>query len=242
MADAIATPLYDLHKRYGAKIVDFAGYAMPVQYPLGVLKEHLHTRAQAGLFDVSHMGQIVITGPDAGAALERVMPQDLIDLPLNRQRYGFLTNTEGGILDDVMVTRVSDTTFHMVANAGNKAHVLAHLAHACPTCDITLNDSAGLIALQGPRAAGALSALVPTCTDLQFMDRAVLDSAFGPLDVSRSGYTGDDGFEISVAADRADPLAEALLEQSPVAPIGLCLLYTSPSPRDRTRARMPSSA
>lgn len=226
MADLKRTVLYDLHLRLGAKIVPFAGYEMPVQYPLGVLKEHLHTRAAAGLFDVSHMGQVILRPrsgrlADAAAALETLVPVDVLGLKEGRQRYGMFTAPDGGILDDLMFANRGDHLF-VVVNAACKeadiAHMRAHLAGACEVTEIT--DRA-LIALQGPSAEAVLERLAPGAAAMRFMDVAVLKWQGAELWVSRSGYTGEDGFEISVAEDRAEAFATALLADPAVQPIGL---------------------
>ncbi|PRY86834.1 glycine cleavage system aminomethyltransferase GcvT [Donghicola tyrosinivorans] len=218
MSDLHRTPLYDLHLELGAKMVPFAGYEMPVQYPLGVMNEHLHCRAQAGLFDVSHMGQVILRGANAGAALEGLIPQNVLGLKEGRQRYGFFTNDQGGILDDLMFANRGDHLF-LVVNAANKEADLAHLrAHIDGVEEIT--DRA-LLALQGPAAEAALKAIAPALPDMVFMDVATVASDFGELWVSRSGYTGEDGFEISVAADQSVAFAKALLAQEAVEAIGL---------------------
>ncbi|MBI1218398.1 MAG: glycine cleavage system aminomethyltransferase GcvT [Rhodobacteraceae bacterium] len=226
MTDLKRTVLYDLHLRLGAKMVPFAGYDMPVQYPLGVLKEHLHTRAAAGLFDVSHMGQVILRPrsgrlADAAAALETLVPVDVLGLKEGRQRYAMFTSPDGGILDDLMVTNRGDHLF-VVVNAACKepdiAHMRAHLAGACEVEEIA--DRA-LIALQGPAAESVLERLAPGAAVMRFMDVAVLGWQRTELWVSRSGYTGEDGFEISVADDRAAALAEALLADPAVQPVGL---------------------
>ena len=215
------TPLYDTHVALGAKMVPFAGYEMPVQFKAGVMAEHLQTRQQAGLFDVSHMGPIRIEGPDPAAALEGLMPQALIELPVGRQRYGFLTNEAGGIIDDLMVAKVDKTRLHLVVNAGKKDEVLAHLQAGMPEHDVAPVDDVALLALQGPAAEAALSMIIPYCAAMRFMDYRRFDSPYGPLDVARSGYTGEDGFEIMFGADQAEAMAEALLALESVAPIGL---------------------
>ncbi|SFH39979.1 aminomethyltransferase [Palleronia marisminoris] len=223
MTELLRTPLYGLHDALGGKMVPFAGYEMPVQYPIGVMKEHVACRTGAGLFDVSHMGQISIRHPDgpdaAAAALERLMPQDVIGLKAGRQRYGLLLGDNGGILDDLMVARRDEDLF-LVVNAANKVADLALLRDGLPECEVTSIDRA-LIALQGPAAEAALEAVAGGAAEMSFMDVATLDSAFGPLWVSRSGYTGEDGFEISVEADQAEGLARALLDQDGVVPVGL---------------------
>lgn len=219
------TPLHHMHVAHGARMVPFAGYDMPVQYAPGVLKEHLHTRAAAGLFDVSHMGQIVLRAKsghvaDAALALERLVPVDVLGLKPGRQRYALFTNDSGGILDDLMVCNRGDHLL-LVVNAACKeadeAHVRAHLAD---TCDIERLDRA-LIALQGPKAEAALARLAPGCADMRFMDVRTLNILGADCVATRSGYTGEDGFEISIPVDRASDIATALLEDVSVAPIGL---------------------
>jgi glycine cleavage system T protein (aminomethyltransferase) len=213
------TPLYGLHLDLGAKMVPFAGWEMPVQYPMGVLKEHLHTRAAAGLFDVSHMGQVQVTGAGADAALETLVPADLVGLAAGRQRYGLFTDAGGGILDDLMAARPPDDRggFYLVVNAGRRDEDLAHLRQGLPGREVREMADRALLALQGPAAEAALEALVPGVAAMRFMDHA----AFGALWISRSGYTGEDGYEISVPAAEADALARRLLAMSGVMPIGL---------------------
>ena len=214
------TVLHDLHVDLGAKMVPFAGYAMPVQYKPGVMAEHLHTRAQAGLFDVSHMGQVILRGAAAAAALERLVPVDLQGLAKGRQRYAMFTDERGGILDDLMVANRGDHLF-LVVNAACKEADIAHLrAHLDGVAVEPVTDRA-LIALQGPAAAGVLAALVPGVADIRFMDVAVLDWEGAELWISRSGYTGEDGFEISLPEARAGAFARTLLARPEVAPIGL---------------------
>lgn len=221
-ADSLSkTPLYDFHVALGAKMVPFAGYLMPVQYPMGVLKEHLHTREAAGLFDVSHMGQIRISGEGAAQALETLLPIDVQDLPLNRQRYGLFTNGVGGVIDDLMVANCGEY-FHLVVNAACKEADLAHLHSALPSgiqCDY-LADRA-LLALQGPLARAVLSRLAPAVASLRFMDTADISVGGIPCWVSCSGYTGEDGYELSVSNDQVESLARLLLAESEVAFIGL---------------------
>lgn len=220
------TPLHALHLARGGKMVPFAGYDMPVQYTPGVLKEHLHTRSAAGLFDVSHMGQIELRAKsgrleDAARALEKLVPQDIVALPLGRQRYAQFTNATGGILDDLMVTNLGDRLF-LVVNAACKAADEAHLrAHLSETCEITPRPDRALIALQGPKAEAVLAQFCADVAKLKFMDVAELDLLGLPCIISRSGYTGEDGFEISVPNDGAEKLATALLENPDVLPIGL---------------------
>ncbi|MBC7143363.1 MAG: glycine cleavage system aminomethyltransferase GcvT, partial [Rhodobacteraceae bacterium] len=225
MADLKRTVLYDLHVRLGGKMVPFAGYEMPVQYPMGVLKEHLHTRASAGLFDVSHMGQILLTAKsgrieDAALALERLVPVDILGLREGRQRYAMFTNDTGGILDDLMVANRGDHLF-LVVNAACKEADLAHLKAGLPDCDAGMVEGRSLLALQGPKAEAALARLVPDVVDLTFMDVAIRAWDTAELWISRSGYTGEDGFEISVPDRFAETFARRLLDMDEVAPIGL---------------------
>lgn len=219
--DLLQTPLHALHLELGARMVPFAGYAMPVQYPMGVLQEHLHTRQAAGLFDVSHMGQLQLSGPDAGAAFESVMPVDVIGLGLHRQRYGLLLNDEGGILDDLMfVNRGSD--LFVIVNGACKHADLAHLqARLGGRCTLTPQFDRALLALQGPHAVTALARLLPGVERLVFMTGLPTAWDGADLYVTRSGYTGEDGFEISLPASHAEAFARALLAQPEVKPIGL---------------------
>lgn len=220
------TPLYDLHVSLGGKMVPFAGYDMPVQYPAGVLKEHLHTRNAAGLFDVSHMGQIALRPKsgkveDAARALERLVPQDIMAIAPGRQRYAQFTNAEGGILDDLMVANFGDHLF-LVVNAACKTEDEAHLrANLSDDCVIEQLADRALIALQGPKAESALAKLCAEAPDMKFMDSGPHKVAGLDCFVSRSGYTGEDGFEISVPAGDAERLAKALLDNPDVMPIGL---------------------
>jgi aminomethyltransferase len=222
----LRTPLHKFHVERGARLVPFAGYEMPVQYPPGILTEHLHTRAAAGLFDVSHMGQIAvrpISGQleDAARALERLVPIDVIGLAQGRLRYALLTNEAGGVLDDIMVANRGDQLL-LVVNAACKAADLAHLRqHLGKACKIDPLPDRALIALQGPMAQAALARLAPAVAAMHFMEVRTMPVLGADCEISRSGYTGEDGFEISVAADRAEPLARALCEDSSVMPIGL---------------------
>ena len=220
------TPLHGLHVSLGAKMVPFAGFDMPVQYPAGVLREHLHTRNNAGLFDVSHMGQIALTAKsgrvaDAAVALERLVPQDILGLPRGRQRYAQFTNADGGILDDLMVANFGDHLF-LVVNAACKDADEAHLrAHLSGTCVIEPLDERALIALQGPKAEAVLAKFCAEAPTMRFMDAGPRHVMGQNCFVSRSGYTGEDGFEISVPAGSAEALARALLAEADVLPIGL---------------------
>ncbi len=219
------TALHQLHIELGARMVPFAGYDMPVQYPAGVLKEHLQTRSAAGLFDVSHMGQVVIrarsgTYEDAALALETLVPVDILGLKPGRQRYGFFTDDAGGILDDLMIANRGDHLF-VIVNAGCKDADLAHLQkHIGDRCEITMLERA-LVALQGPRAEAALSELWPGLAEMKFMDVRDVSLHDVPCLVSRSGYSGEDGFEISIPADKAETVAKWLLDHPDVQPIGL---------------------
>lgn len=220
-SELLKTPLYDLHVSLGAKMVPFAGYAMPVQYPLGILKEHLHTRESAGLFDVSHMGQVRLTGPGIAEALEKVLPQDVIGLGENRQRYGLLVNAQGGIMDDLMFANCGNH-FMLVVNAACKHADFEYLRAALPdNINMEMLDDRALLALQGPKARGAISRLNPALGDLTFMSTGDFQIAGIDCWVSCSGYTGEDGYEISVSAENAVALAEALLALEEVEPIGL---------------------
>jgi len=214
------TPLHALHQEFGARMVPFAGYEMPVQYPAGIMAEHRHTREQAGLFDVSHMGQMRITGPDAAAALERLVPSNVVGLKPHRQRYALFTNEQGGILDDLMIANDGDHLF-LVINAACKARDIAHLRQGLPDCEVTELTDRALLALQGPAAVKVMARLSPEAAGLAFMATATLPVAGIPCHLSRSGYTGEDGFELSVPADAAETLARRLLAEPEVAPIGL---------------------
>ncbi|TNF22545.1 MAG: glycine cleavage system aminomethyltransferase GcvT [Rhodobacteraceae bacterium] len=218
------TPLYDLHASLGAKMVPFAGYEMPVQYPMGVLKEHQHTRAAAGLFDVSHMGQVVLRARDPEAAkraLETLVPVDVLGLKEGRQRYAYFTNDHGGIDDDLMIANRGDHLF-LVVNAACKEADIARLRAALePEVTVKEITNRGLLALQGPQAAAVLAEHHPEVAEMAFMDIRTLPIAGAECWVSRSGYTGEDGFEISVPEAAAADLARALLAHEAVAPIGL---------------------
>jgi aminomethyltransferase len=217
----LKTPLHALHAGLGARMVPFAGYDMPVQYPAGILAEHLWTRTHAGLFDVSHMGQVSLKGAGAAIALERLVPGDLQALKIGRMRYTMFTNEQAGILDDLMVTRREDGLF-LVVNAGCKENDLAHLrTHLWRDCAIVEHHDRALLALQGPEAALVIAELAPAATELGFMAGAEFTISGLACFVTRSGYTGEDGFEISVAANAAESLAHCLLQHPSVKPIGL---------------------
>ncbi len=223
---SLRTPLYEFHVERGARLVAFAGYEMPLHYPTGILSEHLHTRAAAGLFDISHMGQIAmrpLSGrlDDAARALETLVPIDVIGIGEGRQRYALFTNPAGGVLDDLMIANRGDHLL-LVVNAGCKTADLAHLRqHLGQTCKIDPLTDRALIGLQGPLAQTALARLAPAIATMRFMDVRRLSILGADCEVSRSGYTGEDGFEISIAADRAEALARALCEDNSVMPIGL---------------------
>ena len=219
------TPLHSLHVELGARMTAFAGYEMPLHYPLGVLKEHLHTRTAAGVFDISHMGQVALyprSGDvvDAALALERLVPSDIVSLEPGRQRYSLFTSENGGILDDIMVANRGDSLL-LVVNAAcaeaDEAHLRAQLGNEC---DVERLDRT-LIALQGPKAEAVLALLAPDCATMRFMDVRTLMVMDVECTVARSGYTGEDGFEISTPADIAREIAEELLANTCVAPIGL---------------------
>jgi aminomethyltransferase len=222
------TPLENWHRHHGARMVPFAGYSMPVQYDFkgelaerckgGVMAEHLHCRQQAALFDVSHMGQAMLHGSGAVAALERLVCGDIAGLRSGRQRYTLLTTESGGILDDLMVANLGDEGLFLVVNASRKATDFAHIGSVTP---VEVIEDRALLALQGPASAAVMSRIAPGAADLPFMGVARLTVADVPCLVSRSGYTGEDGFEISVAGGMAVTLAERLVKQTEVVPAGL---------------------
>jgi aminomethyltransferase len=223
------TPLFELHSELGGKMVPFAGYEMPVQYPLGVLKEHLHTREKAGLFDVSHMGQAFLTGPDhesTAAALEALVPGELTKLGLGRMRYTMFLNDEGGILDDLMVTRPvspeDDGRLMLVVNAACKDADYAHMQAKFPdVVTLTTIEDRALLALQGPAAASVMAKWCPQASEMGFMTATIAEFDGLNCHISRCGYTGEDGYEISIASDKADQLARTLLSHDDVEMIGL---------------------
>ncbi len=215
------TPLHALHLELGARMVPFAGYSMPVQYPAGLMAEHRQTRDSAGLFDVSHMGQLQLAGPDAAQAFESLMPVDVVDLAPGKQRYGLLLTDDGTIIDDLMFANRGDHLF-VVVNGACKHGDLAHLRERIgQRCEIVPMFDRGLLALQGPKAVDALKRIVPGVEKLVFMTGAGFAWKGAELFITRSGYTGEDGFEISVPAAQAEALARALLAQPEVKPVGL---------------------
>ncbi len=220
MSELKQTPLDTLHRELGAKMVPFAGYAMPVQYPLGVKREHEHTRAACGLFDVSHMGQLLLRGPRPAEALETLVPADLLGLAEGMQRYALFTSEEGGILDDLMVVNAGDHLY-LVVNAACRAQDIAHLRRGVAEGHRIEELDRGLLALQGPRAAEVMKRLCPEACELVFMQHGRFTIQGIEVWVSRSGYTGEDGFEISVPAERSETLARRLLDEPEVAAIGL---------------------
>ncbi|OIQ30567.1 MAG: glycine cleavage system protein T [Alphaproteobacteria bacterium MedPE-SWcel] len=224
MSDLKITPLTELHRALGAKMVPFAGYLMPVQYPMGIMKEHLHTRQKAGLFDVSHMGQVILRGDSFEAvakAFERLVPMDVLGLPQGRQRYGLFTNDAGGIEDDLMFANRGDHLF-VVVNAACKDADIARLRAALePDIAVEHLDDRALIALQGPLAETALETLVPGVAAMRFMDVATFSYRGADLWISRSGYTGEDGYEISIPEAVTASFASELMDHPDVEPIGL---------------------
>jgi aminomethyltransferase len=217
----LATPLHALHLELGARMVPFAGYSMPVQYPGGLMAEHHHTRTAAGLFDVSHMGQLRLVGLDAAAAFEGLMPVDVIDLAPGKQRYGLLLTDEGTIIDDLMFVNRGEDIF-VIVNGACKANDIAHIQQRIGSrCEVVPMPERALLALQGPKAVDAIKRLLPGVEQLVFMTGRRVQWEGGELHVTRSGYTGEDGFEISVHGSQADALARALLAQPEVKPIGL---------------------
>jgi aminomethyltransferase len=216
------TPLNALHVELGAKMVPFAGYSMPVQYPMGLMAEHAQTRTAAGLFDVSHMGQLLLRGKDAAAAFESLMPVDVVDLGVGKQRYGLLTTNEGTIIDDLMFVNKGNDEIFVIVNGACKAGDIAHMhVKIGQRCEIVTLPTQGLLALQGPQAVNALQRVVPGVDKLVFMTGSAFTWNGAALFITRSGYTGEDGFEISVPSDSTDVLARALLAQPEVQAIGL---------------------
>lgn len=223
--DLARTPLYDLHCSLRARMAPFAGYVMPVHYPAGIIQEHLHTRARAGLFDVSHMGQAILAGPGAARRLETLVPGDIETLAPGRMRYTQLLDPDGHILDDLMVTRLDDEAgrerLFLVVNAGAKAADFVHLATHLPDLALSILEDKALLAVQGPKAAEVLRRLVPGVGGMAFMSARDFDFGGGSCKISRSGYTGEDGFEISLPAADATGFAQKLLADPDALPIGL---------------------
>jgi aminomethyltransferase len=217
----LTTPLDALHRELGAKMVPFAGYDMPVQYATGIIKEHLHTRQGAGLFDVSHMGQVVIEGEGTAAMLESLVPVDIQALGTNRQTYALFTNEQGGVQDDLIITRWDEQRFFLVVNAACKEQDIAHLRAHLDGQSLTVLEQQALMALQGPAAREVMSEICPGASELVFMQGYWAEISGVDAYITCSGYTGEDGFEISVASDRAEEVARALLSREAVQPIGL---------------------
>jgi aminomethyltransferase len=219
------TPLHALHAELGARMVPFAGYNMPVQYPAGLIAEHLHTRNAAGLFDVSHMGQLRLVGPDAAAALESLIPMDVMGLAVGKQRYGLLLNDAGGIIDDLMFVNrdvAHGGDLFLIVNGACKVGDITHIQQKIGLrCEVIPMPEMALLALQGPQAVSALARLAPGVTSLVFMSGGAFQVANCDCFITRSGYTGEDGFEISVPAAQAESLARALLDQPEIKPVGL---------------------
>ncbi len=221
------TPLYGLHVELGARLVPFGGYEMPLNFPPGIIAEHTHTRSHASLFDVSHMGQALLSHEsEVSAIMERVVPGDIAGLKPGRMRYTQLTNAQGGIIDDLMVSKVGEMGgrhwLYLVVNAARKAADFAHIEAEASEARLERLDAQALMALQGPAAAQALSKQIPGCEAMRFMSFSAFDETpYGKVWVSRSGYTGEDGFEISLAADQAEAFARALLDDETVEPAGL---------------------
>lgn len=213
-------PLHELHLRLGAKMVPFAGYQMPLQYPTGIMQEHLHTRAAAGLFDVSHMGQVVVGGAGVDTLLEALVPVELQSLAVDKQVYAVFTNPQGGIEDDLIITRWAEDSFFLVVNAACKVQDIAYLRASLPGCEVEELDRA-LLALQGPQAKDIMQQLCPAATALSFMNGCSATLAGVECYITRSGYTGEDGFELSIPSHAAAAVAEALLAFEVVKPIGL---------------------
>ena len=218
----LTTPLHKMHLDAHAKMVPFAGYEMPLQYPLGIKKEHLHTRENAGLFDVSHMGQIKLTGQNAKQALETLVPVDIVDLPIMKQRYAVFTNNNGGVMDDLMVTNIGDDSLFLVVNAACKVADFEHLKSLVDSgCEVELLEDVALLALQGPKSCEVLAKFAPSCSEMTFMTAKILKIDGVECIVTRSGYSGEDGFEISMPGHQAERIAKLLLSDQAVEWVGL---------------------
>lgn len=217
----IRTALYDLHIKHGAKMVPFAGYELPIQYQEGIVAEHLHTRNSASLFDVSHMGTVKAKGPGIVNSLEKIIPSDLQNLDIGKMSYSALLNQEGGIIDDLMITKMADDDFTLVINGACKEKDLTFLHKNLPEGSLTLYENAALIALQGPKAADTLSALIPDANQLYFLEAMTRQWEGHELVVSRAGYTGEDGFEILISNETASNFVEKILENEDVKFAGL---------------------
>jgi aminomethyltransferase len=215
------TACYDMHCAAGGKMVEFAGYQMPVQYTDGIMAEHLHTRTQAGLFDVSHMGQVLVSGANSAAELESIIPVDIATLAINQQSYAVFTNENGGILDDLIVTRLSEDTFFLVVNAACKEQDIAHLTKHLSSCEVSYQSDKALLALQGPAACSVLARFAPVVESLVFMNGVSVSIGNVECFITRSGYTGEDGFEISMPVADAEKIANILLDDDAVKWIGL---------------------
>ncbi len=215
------TPLYALHQELGAKLVPFAGYDMPVSYPAGIMQEHLHTRSQAGLFDVSHMGQVLIRGDQAAQELEGILPIDVEALGIGQQSYALFTNEAGGIIDDLMITRLAQNEFFLVVNAACKDKDLQHLQNSLSGVEIQHLEGRGLLALQGPAAKDVMASYMDKLDEMNFMQGCEAEIKGVRCYINRCGYTGEDGFEISVAAEDAQAIGRLLLEDERVKAIGL---------------------
>jgi len=219
--EPLKTCFYDFHLAAGGKMVPFAGYQMPINYSGGIIDEHLHTRDSAGLFDVSHMGQVIIRGPEVASQLEKLMPVDIAQLGVNQMTYSTLTNAEGGILDDLIITRWDQQTFFIVVNAACKQQDIAHFKAQLPDADITVLSNQGLLALQGPQAAAVLEKLAPESAELTFMQGCSVNINGAQCYITRSGYTGEDGFEISIKQENCAEVANYLLADNRVRWVGL---------------------
>ena len=214
------TPLYDLHVELGGKMVEFAGWEMPVSYPLGTMGEHNHCREKAGLFDVSHMGQVELRGDDVAEKLEAVVPSNIDGLPIGKARYTFFTNPQGGIMDDLIVSNAGDHLF-VVVNASMREQDINHMRKNLPGVELTERTDLALIAIQGPAAEAIVSAHCPAAAELKFMETTVADLLGAECRISRLGYTGEDGYEISIPADKANAISRTLLEHEDLEPAGL---------------------